>query len=78
MRIKSATQLQVWWKLIVVLQKIRVRTANNVAAKQERSARTIEVDSVENNLTVVIRQQTEQLTNKNTELEQIKTQMILS
>ena len=42
LRIKSATQLQVWWKLIVLLQKIRIRTAKNLAARQERSARKIQ------------------------------------
>ncbi len=42
LRIKSATQLQVWWKLVVVLEKIRVRTAKNLAAKQERSAKKIQ------------------------------------
>ena len=42
LRIKSATQLQVWWKLIVLLEKIRIRTAKNLAARQERSARKIQ------------------------------------
>ena len=31
-----------WWKLIVLLEKIRIRTAKNLAARQERSARKIQ------------------------------------
>ena len=39
LRINSATKLQVWWKLMILLQKIRIRTAKNLAAKQEKSAK---------------------------------------
>ena len=42
LRINSATKLQVWWKLMILLQKIRIRTAKNLAAKQEKCAKKIQ------------------------------------
>ena len=42
LRLRMAIRIQVWWHLMVVLEKIRVRTAINLEKRQQRSARKIQ------------------------------------